>query len=168
MTPIVMSNYIRPKITGTPIFFTLNLANRGTSLLVDEIETLRHAFTTTMNERPFTLNAIVILPDHLHTVMTLPESDSDYATRWRIIKARFSRKMAKGHVRQSHIARKERGVWQRRYWEHHIRNDEDYRKHVEYCWLNPVKHGLVEKPVEWPHSSIHRDIRLGRVSGEWT
>ena len=154
-----MSNYIRPKIAGTPVFFTLNLAHRGTSLLVDNIKTLRHAFTATMAERPFTINAIVILPDHLHTVLTLP--DTDYATRWRIIKARFSREVPKGHVRPSHVARKERGVWQRRYWEHHIRNERDYRKHVEYCWLNPVKHGLVERPSAWPHSSIHRDIRQG-------
>lgn len=161
-----MSNYIRPKISNTPVFFTLNLATRGTRLLVDNLEALRHAFTATMAERPFTINAIVILPDHLHTVWTLP--DTDYATRWRIIKARFSRALPKGHLRPSHVARKERGVWQRRYWEHHIRGEADYRKHVEYCWLNPVKHGLVEKPTDWPHSSIHRDIRLGRVPPEWT
>ncbi len=113
----------------------------------------------TISERPFYINAIVVLPDHLHTVLTLPSGDSDYATRWRIIKARFSRQVKVGNRRASHLRRGERGIWQRRYWEHHIRDDDDFRAHVEYCWKNPVKHGLVKHPNDWPYSSIHRDLK---------
>ncbi len=162
-----MPRYVRPRIPAATIFFTLNLANRRSDLLVQEIDKLRDAFTKTLNDRIFTINAIVILPDHLHTVITLPDGDDDYATRWRIIKSRFSRQISCGHRRASHLCRKERGIWQRRYWEHHIRSKEDFRAHVEYCWKNPVKHGYVEKPADWPYSSIHRDIRLGRVPENW-
>lgn len=162
-----MSNFIRPRTTGASIFFTVNLASRTSELLVQEIDGLRDAFTRTISDRQFYIDAAVILPNHLHMVMTLPEGDSDYATRWRIIKARFSRGVGRGPVRPSHIRRRERGIWQRRYWEHHIRDEADHRAHIEYCWKNPVKHGFVEKPTDWPYSSIHRDIRKGRVSTEW-
>ena len=80
----------------------------------------------------------------------------------RIIKLRFSRMLPKGRLRASHEMRRERGLWQRRYWEHHIRNETDFVNHVRYCWINPVKHGLVERPQDWPYSSVHRDIREGR------
>ena len=162
-----MSNYIRPRTGGASIFFTVNLADRASDLLVREVGGLRDAFVRTITDRRFHIDAVVILPDHLHMVMTLPEGDSDYATRWRVIKARFSRGVDKGNIRASHLARAERGIWQRRYWEHHIRGAEDYRRHVEYCWKNPVKHGYVEAPTDWPYSSIHRDIRQGRVPAEW-
>ncbi len=162
-----MSNYIRPRLSGATIFFTVNLVNRTSDLLVREVGGLRDAFMRTISDRRFYIDAVVILPDHLHMVMTLPDGDDDYATRWRVIKARFSRGVGQGHVRPSHIRRGERGIWQRRYWEHHIRDEGDYRAHVEYCWKNPVKHGLVEKPADWPYSSIHRDIKEGRVPPEW-
>jgi len=162
-----MSNYIRPLFSGATIFFTVNLENRTSDLLVREVDGLRDAFVRTISNRRFYIDAAVILPDHLHMVMTLPDGDCDYATRWRVIKARFSRGVDTGNVRPSHIRRSERGIWQRRYWEHHIRDETDYRAHVEYCWKNPVKHGLVEKPTDWPYSSIHRDIRAGRVPAEW-
>jgi len=162
-----MSDYIRPQTSGATIFFTVNLANRSSDLLVREVDGLRDAFMRTISGRRFYIDAVVILPDHLHMVMTLPDGDSDYATRWRVIKARFSRGVNKGRVRGSHVRRCERGVWQRRYWEHHIRDEADYHAHVEYCWKNPVKHGLVERPTDWPYSSIHRDIREGRVPAEW-
>lgn len=153
-----MPNYVRPTVKGATVFFTVALADRSSDLLVSEVERLRQAVRVTWLERPFAIDAWVVLPDHLHCVWTLPEGDRDFATRWRLIKTRFSRELPKGSLRRSHITRNERGLWQRRYWEHHIRDDEDYRVHIRYCWLNPVKHGLVDRPEDWPYSSYHRDM----------
>lgn len=155
----VMSNYIRPQVSGATVFFTVTLRERGTRLLVDHISTLRSAVAMTKAERPFHIEAWVVLPDHMHCVWTLPGGDSDFSTRWRLIKARFSRALPEGRLRRSHVARQERGIWQRRFWEHHIRDEADMAAHVNYCWINPVKHGLVERPEDWPYSSIHRDLR---------
>jgi putative transposase len=102
------------------------------------------------------------MPDHLHAVWTLPEEDADYSLRWRLIKSRFSRGLPKGRLRPSQEARQERGIWQRRYWEHHIRDEADYTAHVRYCHMNPVKHGFVERPEDWTYSSVHREIASGR------
>lgn len=156
-----MSQYIRPRIAGASVFFTLNLADRGGDLLVREIGALRRAVAVTWRERPFVIDAWVVMPDHLHCVWTLPDGDSDYGVRWRLIKSRFSRGLEKGVMRPSHIARQERGIWQRRFWEHHIRDQTDFDNHVRYCWFNPVKHGFVERAEDWPYSSVHRDIRNG-------
>jgi putative transposase len=144
-----MPNYLRPDVTGATIFFTVALAERGSDLLLHEVSALREAVRITRNERPFDIAAWVVLPDHLHCVWTLPAGDRDYPTRWRLIKSRFSRIMPPGRLRASHEARSERGIWQRRYWEHHIRDAADLAAHVEYCWWNP-----------W--SSFHRD-----AGGEW-
>jgi putative transposase len=103
-----------------------------------------------MGERPFKIDAWVVLPDHLHAVWTLQEGDADYSVRWRLIEARFSREFPKGPLRASHEDRQERGIWQRRLWEHHIRGETDFAAQVSNCWINPVKHGLVEKPEDWP------------------
>ena len=165
--PLAMPNYIRPKVTGSTVFFTVALARRGDDLLVREVERLRAVVRMTMQERAFVVEAWVVLPDHLHAVWTLPEGDRDYSTRWGAIKARFSMGMDAGRLRSSHVVRREKGIWQRRFWEHHIRDEADFDAHVRYCWGNPVKHGLVGRAVDWPHSSIHRDIRLGRVEPEW-
>ena len=154
-----MSHYIRHRAPGASIFFTVALQERGARLLVDHVAQLREAVALTKAERPFQIEAWVVLPDHLHSVWTLPEGDDDYSTRWRLIKARFSRCLPMGRVRPSHIARQERGIWQRRFWEHHIRDAADMAAHVGYCWHNPVKHGLVERPEDWPYSSVHRDMR---------
>lgn len=97
------------------------------------------------------------MPDHLHAVWTLPAGDADYPIRWSIIKARFSRAMPHIDRRAGHKARREHGIWQRRYWEHHIRNDQEKTAAIRYCWLNPVKHGFVTDPADWPASSYHRD-----------
>lgn len=163
-----MPNYIRPRVTGARVFFTVALADRGSNLLVREVERLRAAVRVTRAERPFGIDAWVVLPDHLHAVWTLPEGDRDFAIRWSAIKARFSAGLQAGRLRQSHVARREKGIWQRRFWERHLRNEADHEAHVRYCWLNPVKHGLVELAVDWPHSSIHRDIARGRVEPEWS
>lgn len=121
-----------------------------------------YAVRVTKAECPFRIDAWVVLPDHLYAVWTLPEGDADYSLRWRLIKTRFSRGLPLGPLRPSHWARQERGIWQRRFWVRLMRNDADFAAHIRYCWINPVKHGLVEGPEDWPYSSVHRDIREGR------
>lgn len=151
-----MSHYIRPKIPGATIFFTVNLADRTSTLLIDQIDLLRTAVRKTKSERPFCVDAWVVLPNHMHAVWTLPDGDSDYSVRWSIIKARFSIQVDAGHKRQSHFSRREKAIWQRRFWEHHIRDEDEYRAYVNYCLINPVKHGYAKTPEDWPYSSIHR------------
>lgn len=206
-----MATYIRPKISGATVFFTVKLALRNGALLANEIDLLREAVRVTRARRPFEIDAWVVLPDHMHCVWTLPVEDANFSDRWGAIKARFSKMVrlkAEGRLdgndrmvgykptlRQggqcdlqtgreglqptevqalrarrspSKRAKQDAGIWQRRFWEHHIRDRADYTAHVRYCWLNPVKHGLVPRPVDWPYSSIHRDIRLGRVKPEWS
>lgn len=164
-----MTNYRRVRIPGAKFFFTVALADRGSDLLLREIDALRRAYALTRSERPFWCDAIVILPDHLHAIWTLPPGDCDFSTRWRLIKSRFVRQSGVFGARsQSKQIKRERGVWQRRFWEHCIRDENDYRQHMAYCWGNPVKHGLSGTATEWPYSSIHRDIRAGRVDPEWT
>ena len=152
-----MPTYLRPRVPGATVFFTVNLADRASDLLTQEIDTLRSAVRSTLSERPFQIDAWVVLPDHMHCVWTLPAGDADYENRWRVIKARFARSMPHTPRRASHARRREHGLWQRRYWEHHIRDQADWENHVAYCWHNPVKHGLASEPCEWPYSSWHRD-----------
>lgn len=141
--------------------FTVALADRKSWLLVEEIDLLRAAVRATRAERPFGIDAWVAPPDHLHCVWTLPAGDADYPTQWRLIKTRFSRELPLAGLRESHFRRQERGVWQRRFWDHHLRGEADYTAHVRYCWVNLVKHGLVDRPEDWPYSSIHRDGGFG-------
>lgn len=164
-----MTNYRRAHVKGAPYFFTLTLADRAASSLVDEIGALRHAYAQTRQERPFRCDAFVVLPNHLHAIWTLPEGDADFSTRWRLIKSRFVQKTGGVAPRSaSKRAKGERGIWQRRIWEHCIRDRADMAMHIRYCWGNPVKHGLVERASDWPYSSVHRDIRAGRVEPEWS
>jgi putative transposase len=159
-----MSRCFRPRLPGVPIFFTVALAQQGGRVLVDQVEVLRDAVRATRGERPFGIDAWVVLPDHLHCIWRLPDGDCDYSVRWRLIKARFSRAMLMGPLRDSQRARQERGIWQRRFWEHHVRDNEDHAANIRYCWFNPVKHGLVERPEDWPYSSFHRDKAAGKVA----
>lgn len=157
-----MPNYRRPRLSGAKIFFTVTLADRDSDLLVRQVDLLRTAVRRTRAERPFAIEAWVVLPDHMHCIWQMPDGDSDYPTRWRLIKSRFSRQLDPGPRRPSHIRRAERGIWQRRYWEHHIRSDSEFHRLLEYCWANPVKHGLVDTPHDWQWSSIHSDARCPR------
>jgi putative transposase len=143
------------------VFFTVTLADRRARTLVEHVGALRAAVRVTRAERPFRIHAWVVLPDHLHAVWSLPEQDADYSTRWRLIKARFSRGLPLGPLRSSHAARNERGIWQRRFWERHLRDARYFKTHLEYCWFNPVKHRLVEVPEDLSQSLAHRDIRSG-------
>ncbi len=163
-----MPNYRRLRIPSASYFFTVALADRQSQMLTDYIDDLRKAYARTMVRHPLVCDAMVVLPDHIHAVWTLPDGDSDYSERWRKIKHRFSRSVGLHLPRSnSKIAKRETGIWQRRFWEHTIRDEVDYKAHVAYCLGNPVKHGLVTKPADWPYSSIHRDIRSGRLSPEW-
>ena len=186
-----MPTYARPRVTGACVFFTVTLADRRSDLLVREVGLLRAAVRAVRAERPFEIDAWVVLPDHLHTVWTLPPGDADFSTRWGAIKARFTRGVRdSGRVgfqptigpdgersvvgwnptvrAASKLRKGDAGVWQRRFWEHHIRDEADYANHVRYCWINPVKHGLVARAADWPYSSIRRDIAQGRVEPEWS
>lgn len=157
-----MSFYRRLRLPGATYFFTVNLALRGDDALVRHIDILRQAFRATANEHPLHCDAMVILPDHLHAVWTLPAGDADFSIRWRKLKGRFTRWSGlRGPTSPSKGRKREAGLWQRRFWEHRIRNEADHAAHVGYCLWNPVKHGLVARAEEWPFSSIHRDIRAG-------
>lgn len=168
-----MPRYLRPRVFGATIFFTVTLAQRGSHLLVDEIDALRDAVRVTKAERAFAIDAWVVLPDHMHCVWTLPVGDRDFSTRMGAIKARFSMSCRRagfsppapiafmnGGVNPALRRKGEVGLWQPRFWEHHIRNEADYWSHVRYCWMNPVKHGFVERPEDWPYSSVHWDGRF--------
>lgn len=163
-----MKTYRRNFVPGGSFFFTLNLAERRLKLLTDHIGALRAAFRQVRQRHPFEVDAIVVLPDHLHAVWSLPEDDADFATRWRLIKTVFSRALPKGErVSASRIAKGERGIWQRRYWEHTIRDEADFARHVDYIHFNPVKHGIVARVVDWPYSSFHRYVRQGLLVADW-
>jgi len=152
-----MPNYRRVWVPGGTCFFTVNLLDRRETLLLDHVHGLRRAFATARSVRPFEIVAVVVLPDHLHCIWRLPAGDADNAIRWRHIKTAFSRCLPRHEPRSSsRVTRKERGIWQRRYWEHWLRDERDVQNHVDYIHYNPVKHGYVAHAVDWPHSSIHR------------
>jgi putative transposase len=153
-----MPNYRRVFIPGGSYFFTVNLLDRKSRLLVDQIDSLRDAVRVTKRNYPFEIEAMVILPDHIHAIWTLPSHDRDYPARWRSIKMRCTKSLPATEPRDAvRTLRGERGIWQRRYWEHFIRDERDLNAHIDYCWHNPVKHGHVEKAEDWPFSSFHRD-----------
>ncbi|MFT4276951.1 MAG: transposase [Rhodopseudomonas sp.] len=163
-----MPNYRRAFVPGGCWFFTVALLERRNTLLVDHITALRDAVARTRERFPFEIDAVVVLPDHLHAVWTLPPGDADFSTRWRLIKTHFAKAPPKEERLSAVRARRgERGIWQRRFWEHLIRDEADYARHVEYCMINPVKHGLVSRVQDWPTSSFHRDVRRGVFPLDW-
>ena len=163
-----MTSYRRNFIPGGSFFFTLNLADRRLGLLTEHIDELRDAFREVHRQHPFTTAAVVVLPDHLHAVWTLPEGDADFGTRGRQIKSAFSRKLAPTEkISESRAAKGERGIWQRRYWEHTIRDEDDFARHIDYVHINPVKHRLVTGVSDWPYSSFHRMVKIGVYPEDW-
>ena len=176
-----MSHYIRPRRPGASLFFTVALADRSARTLVERVDDLREAVRLTKTERPFHINAWVVLPDHMHCVWTLPEGDAAYSLRMAAIKARFTAGLRRSGFRPTLSqnqygvvggrrrvglkpdlrGREPRGdeasIWQKRFWEHHIRDETAFAACVRYCWFNPVKHGLADHPKDWPYSSWHRD-----------
>ena len=154
-------------LPGGTYFFTVTLVDRRSSVLVENVGALRNAFRTTRMERPFEMDAIVILPDHLHAVMTLPFHDADFAGRWRRIKGHFSTALLRDGIEIARHSNGELALWQRRYWEHTIRDEGDFARHIDYAHFNPVKHGYVRRVSDWPHSSFHRYVRKGILPEDW-
>ena len=162
-----MVSYRRNWIAGGTYFFTATLRDRRSTLLADGADLLRETMRDVAARWPFRTEAAVVLPDHLHTVWTLPPGDADYAGRWRAIKAAFTRRMLTAGATVECNARGEYTLWQRRYWEHTIRDERDLRRHIDYIHFNPVKHGLVRRAADWPHSTFHRFVARGDLSAEW-
>lgn len=179
-----MPDYRRYRVPGGTYFFTLNLLERRLDTLVRHVDALRDAVRVTRLERPFHIDAWVVLPDHMHStagmqevgqrreqlpgVWTLPPGDDDFSNRWKAIKIRFVRTIPATERRSKvRVAKGERGIWQRRFWEHAIRNEEDYANHVDYCHWNPMKHGLVQKLLDWPYSSFHQFVARGILPVDW-
>jgi putative transposase len=163
-----MSNYRRTFVAGGRYFFTVNLAYRRPGLLTENIGLLRAAFRCVRARHPFAIEAAVILPDHLHAIWTLPEEDEDFALRWRLIKSAFSRGFPRGErISASRAGKGERGIWQRRYWEHTLRDENDFVRHLDYVHFNPVKHGHATRVQDWPYSSFHRWVQLGAYPEDW-
>ena len=164
-----MPNYRRAYFPGGTWFFTVNLLQRhGNDLLVREIDLLRDTVRRVRQRYPFHIDAWVVLPEHMHAIWTLPPGDSDFSTRWRLIKSGFSRALPKTE-RLSAMRRSagERGIWQRHYWEHAIRDEADHGRHVDYVHANPVKHGWVRRVSDWPYSSFHRYLAQGMYPADW-
>ena len=162
-----MPDYRRAWHPGGTYFFTVNaLQRRSNDLLIRHIQALRDVVRHVRHDHPFAIHGWVVLPDHMHCVIELPPGDMDFAVRRRLIKAGFSKRLPKDEwcsaVRR---ARGERGIWQRRYWEHLIRDDGDYAAHMDYVHFNPVKHGHVSRVSDWPYSTFHRLVDARCLSG---
>ena len=168
-----MSRFRRVSIAGGCYFFTVVSYRRRPILCGD---TVRHALRRAIEEvrvkRPFSIDAWVLLPDHLHCIWTLPQGDADYSNRWMMIKRLVSIACRDdcrridwiGQSRQQH---RESTMWQRRFWEHHIRDDEDLSRHLDYVHFNPVKHGLVSNAADWPYSTFDRYVKKGVYPSDW-
>lgn len=168
-----MSGYRRANVPGGSYFFTVVTERRQRILTEIAVrQALREAIETVRVKRPFRIDGWVLLPDHLHTIWTLPEGDADFATRWRLIKSSVTRCCGATFVQPHYLnaRRKAKGcgtLWQHRYWEHLLRDERDFRQHLDYLHFNPVKHGLVEAVGDWPWSSFHRWVRQGAYPPDW-
>ncbi len=164
-----MSNYRRLWIPGGTYFFTVNLLRRKENdLLIRQIDLLRAVIKSVRHHHPFLIHAWVILPEHMHCVLSFPEGDADFEKRWRLIKGQFSKQLPAFEWRtEVQKRRNERGIWQRRYWEHAIRNEEDFCAHMDYVHINPLKHGLVTRVSDWPYSTFHHLVKMGIYPPDW-
>ena len=168
-----MPQYRRAHIPGGSYFFTV-VTERRQRVLTDAPvrQALRAAIEAVRETRPFRIDGWVLLPDHLHTVWTLPADDDDYPTRWRLIKARVTRHLGETYLNPAVMtarrsAKQEGSLWQHRYWEHWLRDEVDVRHHLDYLHFNPVKHGLVAQVADWPWSSFHRYVAAGVYDPDW-
>ena len=168
-----MSNYRRARQTGGTFFFTVVTYKRQPFLTSEQARiTLRNAINFTRRDLPFTIDAWVILPDHLHCIWTLPEGDSNFSKRWGIIKANFSKQISprlikKQALSESRKKHRKSAIWQRRFWEHTIKDRTDYHVHMDYIHHNPVNHGLVQQVQKWPWSTFHRYVKQGVYPADW-
>jgi len=163
--------YRRAIVAGGSFFFTLVTEKRRPLLATPgAVEILREAIRRVRASRPFDLDAIVVLPDHLHCIWMLPQGDADFATRWRLIKTWFTKhcdralRTEPGKVRDG---RREQALWQHRYWEHMLRDERDFERHADYIHYNPVKHGYAASPMEWQHSSFRHYVEAGIYDAAW-
>jgi putative transposase len=166
-----MATFRRSTVPGATYFFTVNTYRRQ-KVLTDApfYLALKQSFLEVKAAHPFSIDAFVLLPDHLHCILTLPENDADYALRWNIIKRSVSQKtrgLITSPQSRSRQSRGELGLWQRRFWEHQIRDERDFEKHVDYIHWNPVKHGYVKQVNDWPYSSFHRFVERGILPADW-
>jgi putative transposase len=153
-----MPRYIRAKQAGGTFFFTVvTYRRRQIFSALENLQHLRRAIMEVQSAHPFTIDAWVLLPEHLHCLWTLPEGDTDFSKRWGLIKTKFS----------SHLSTPGSPVWQNRFWEHLIRHDQDFQRHLDYIHYNPVKHGLVANPGAWPASTFHRYVKAGLYPANW-
>lgn len=162
-----MVNYRRHFVPGGTYFFTVALLDRHSRWLTEYIGLLREAFRDTRAHLAFEIDAIVVLPEHLHTLWTLPPGDDRYPARWQAIKAGFVRGLNKRDLATTRRTDGSALVWQRRYWEHTIRDEADKHRHIDYIHFNPVKHGWVKSVADWPYSSFHRYVREGLLPANW-
>jgi putative transposase len=163
-----MTAYRRVFIPGGCYFFTVVTEGRRPLLTgPGNVARLREGFRRVRAAHPFHIDALVILPDHVHAIWRLPEGDGDCALRWRKIKHYFSIGQEAARDRASLERRREKGIWQRRFWEHAIRDEEDWRRHMDYVHYNPVKHGYVPSPGDWPYSSFGRAVERGLYPPDW-
>ncbi|MDP3976408.1 MAG: transposase [Pseudomonas sp.] len=162
-----MVNYRRVRLAGGSYFFTLTLKDRRSDLLIRHAALLREALRRVKQGKSFELLAVVILPDHLHLLMQLPEGDSNYSARLRDFKALFVKSLRAAGEPIGLDARGGADIWQSRFWEHAIRDERDLATHIDYIHFNPVKHGLVERVADWPYSSFHRFVRQGLLRPDW-
>ncbi len=163
-----MPDYRRNRLSGGTYFFTVNLCERDLDLLTEKIDALRAAVRLVRARRPFHIDGWVVLPDHLHCIWTLPQGDADFSARWKAIKIAFAKTIPTTE-RLSPVRRRkgERGIWQRRFWEHTIRDARDFAAHMDYLHWNPVKHGHAATVLAWPYSSFHRCVEEGMYPANW-
>ena len=164
-----MSNYRRARDAGVCYFFTL-VSHQRLPVLTDAPlrAALRRAIERVRLYRPFVIEGCVLLPDHLHCLWRMPQGDADFGSRWSMIKRLTSQAIAMpGAVSLSRSLRRESGLWQRRFWEHRIHDEDDYQRHMDYLHFNPVKHGLVGRVADWPWSSFHRLVAEGVYPADW-
>jgi putative transposase len=163
-----MSRYRRLHLKGGTFFFTVALADRSSNLLVEQIDLFRKVYRAVQQRLAFETIAICVLPEHLHAVWSLPADDADFPLRWNLIKGGFSRGIPTSAARsESKTAKREKGIWQRRYWEHTIRDDADLERHINYIHYNPVKHGHASRVCDWPHSSFYRYVTRCVLPLDW-
>ncbi len=162
-----MVRYRRNLVTGGTYFFTVTLADRTSSALIDHVAALRAAVRVVRTGHPFAIDAVVVLPEHLHAVWTLPEGDANFSIRLSLIKRRFTEAVARAGVRIPRHSNGEHALWQRRFWEHTIRDERDFERHLDYVHFNPIKHGLVARVSDWPYSSFHHYVRQGVLPKDW-
>ncbi len=162
-----MVMYRRNRVAGATYFFTVNLRDRKSTLLLEHATAFREIVRGVKQHLPFTLDAMVVMPNHWHAVWTLPIDDDNYASRLRLVKARFTKHLVKQGISIAQDERGEYELWQRRFWEHTVRDDRDFEAHVNYIHINPVKHGYVTRATDWEHSTIHAYVERGLVPVDW-